>query len=194
MEKLVLATNNAHKVHEIKRMLQGSAFAEVITMKEAGLDVEIEETGVTFEENSLLKASVVCKLTGSPALADDSGLCVKALNGAPGVYSARYAGEEHDDNKNIDKLLLALDGVTDRSAEFVTVLSVVYPDGHKVVAVGKTDGYITEKRMGNGGFGYDPVFYSNDLHKTFGEATEDEKNAVSHRGRALQNLKNILTK
>ena len=194
MEKLVLATNNAHKVHEIKRMLQGSAFAEVITMKDAGLDVEIEETGTTFEENSLLKASVVCKLTGCPALADDSGLCVKALNGAPGVYSARYAGEEHDDNKNIDKLLHNLHGVSDRSAEFVTVLSVVYPDGRHVVAVGKTEGHITEKRMGNGGFGYDPVFYSNDLHKTFGEASEDEKNAVSHRGRALQNLKNILTK
>lgn len=192
MEKLVLATNNAHKVQEIKRILCGTSFAEIVTMKDCGLEIDVEETGKTFKDNSLLKAKAVCEATGYPALADDSGLCVRALNGEPGVYSARYAGEEHDDNKNIDKLLRNMENVSDREAEFVTVLTIAYPDGKVVFAEGKTKGYISEERRGSSGFGYDPIFYSIDLGKTFGEATEDEKNAVSHRGRALRNLRSIL--
>ena len=117
---------------------------------------------------------------------------MKALNGAPGVYSARFAGEEHDDEKNIDKLLSELKGERNREAEFVTVITLVYPDGKTIKAEGRTEGEITEARKGTGGFGYDPVFYSYELNKTFGEATEDEKNSVSHRGKALENLEKII--
>lgn len=190
---LVLATNNQHKVKEIKRIL-GDFFPDVKTMGEMGLKIDVEETGETFEENSFLKADAVCKITGCPSLADDSGLCVRALNGEPGVYSARYAGDEHDDDKNIEKLLRNLNGKTDRSAEFVTVITLLYPDGKKIVSIGKTEGEITFEKKGTGGFGYDPVFYSYDLKKTFAEASEDKKNAVSHRGRALRTLEETLRK
>lgn len=190
---LVLATNNQHKVKEIKRIL-GDFFPDVKTMGEMGLKIDVEETGETFEENSFLKADAVCKITGCPSLADDSGLCVRALNGEPGVYSARYAGDEHDDDKNIEKLLRNLNGKTDRGAEFVTVITLLYPDGKKIVSIGKTEGEITFEKKGTGGFGYDPVFYSYDLKKTFAEASEDEKNAVSHRGRALRTLEETLRK
>lgn len=189
--KLVIASNNAHKVREIKKIL-GNFFEEIFTMKEVGLDIEIKETGETFEENSKIKAETVMKKCNIAALADDSGLCVKALNGAPGVYSARFAGEEHDDEKNIDKLLSELKGESNRQAEFVTVITLVYPDGKTIKAEGRTEGEITEARKGTGGFGYDPVFYSYELNKTFGEATEDEKNSVSHRGKALENLEKII--
>ena len=190
---LVLATNNQHKVKEIKRIL-GDFFPDVKTMGEMGLKIDVEETGETFEENSFLKADAVCEITGCPSLADDSGLCVRALNGEPGVYSARYAGDEHDDDKNIEKLLRNLNGKTDRGAEFVTVITLLYPDGKKIVSIGKTEGEITFEKKGTGGFGYDPVFYSYDLKKTFAEASEDEKNAVSHRGRALRTLEETLRK
>ncbi len=189
--KLVIASNNSHKVKEIKAIL-GGFFKEILTIKEAGLDIDPEETGSTFEENSLIKAEAVCKASGLAALADDSGLCVDALNGEPGVYSARYAGEEHDDEKNIDKLLETLGESKNRTAEFVTVVTLVYPDGKILTAKGATKGEITYERKGNAGFGYDPVFYSYELGKTFGEATEEEKNAVSHRGKALEALKNII--
>ena len=190
---LVLATNNQHKVKEIKRIL-GDFFPDFKTMGEMGLKIDVEETGETFEENSFLKADAVCRITGCPSLADDSGLCVRALNGEPGVYSARYAGDEHDDDKNIEKLLRNMNGKTDRSAEFVTVITLLYPDGKKIVSIGKTEGEITFEKKGTGGFGYDPVFYSYDLKKTFAEASEDEKNAVSHRGRALRTLEETLRK
>lgn len=193
MKKLVLATNNVHKVTEIKAIL-GDYFAEIVTMREVGLDIDIEETGTTFEENSFLKASTVCRMTNLPALADDSGLCVDALHGAPGVYSARYAGEEHDDQKNIDKLLANLREAKDRRAYFTTVLTLCYPDGRSLCVQGRTEGEIAEKRFGIGGFGYDPVFFSYDLNKTFGEATAEEKNAVSHRARALAELERVLAK
>ncbi|MBR1625431.1 MAG: XTP/dITP diphosphatase [Clostridia bacterium] len=190
---LVLATNNQHKVKEIKRIL-GDFFPDFKTMGEMSLKIDVEETGETFEENSFLKADAVCKITGCPSLADDSGLCVRALNGEPGVYSARYAGDEHDDDKNIEKLLRNMNGKTDRGAEFVTVITLLYPDGKKIVSIGKTEGEITFEKKGTGGFGYDPVFYSYDLKKTFAEASEDEKNAVSHRGRALRTLEETLRK
>lgn len=188
--KLVIASNNGHKVREIKKIL-GRFFKEIVTIKELGLDIDPEETGNTFEENSLIKAKAVCLASGLPALADDSGLCVNALGGAPGVYSARFAGIEQNDEKNIDKLLDELKDCEDRTAEFVTVVTLVYPDGKVLSAKGRTEGKITYERKGTGGFGYDPVFYSRELNKTFGEATEEEKNAVSHRGKALESLKKI---
>lgn len=188
--KLVIASNNGHKVREIKKIL-GRFFKEIVTIKELGLDIDPEETGNTFEENSLIKAKAVCLTSGLPALADDSGLCVNALGGAPGVYSARFAGIEQNDEKNIDKLLDELKDCMDRTAEFVTVVTLVYPDGKVLSAKGRTEGEITYERKGTGGFGYDPVFYSRELNKTFGEATEEEKNAVSHRGKALESLKKI---
>ncbi|MGN0768530.1 MAG: XTP/dITP diphosphatase [Christensenellales bacterium] len=188
--KLVIASNNGHKVREIKKIL-GRFFKEIVTIKELGLDIDPEETGNTFEENSLIKAKAVCLASGLPALADDSGLCVNALGGAPGVYSARFAGIEQNDEKNIDKLLDELKDCKDRTAEFVTVVTLVYPDGKVLSAKGRTKGKITYERKGAGGFGYDPVFYSRELNKTFGEATEEEKNAVSHRGKALESLKKI---
>lgn len=181
---LVIASNNAHKIKEIRCIL-GNFFGEVYSMKDVGLNMEIEETGATFEENSLIKAEAVCKETGMPSLADDSGLCVDCLNGAPGVYSARYAGIEQNDEKNIEKLLEVMQGKTNRKAQFVTALTLLYPDGKKIVAIGQTKGEITKEKCGNGGFGYDPVFYSYELNKTFGEADEKEKNSVSHRAKAL---------
>jgi XTP/dITP diphosphohydrolase len=189
--KLVLATNNGNKVREIKSVL-GGFFPEVVSMSECGLDLDIEETGTTFAENAAIKAETVCRLTGCAALADDSGLSVDALGGAPGIYSARFAGEGHNDDKNIDKLLSLMSGIKKRQAKFFTALALIYPDGRRIEVCGETSGEITEMRMGNGGFGYDPVFFSYELKKTFGEASEAEKNAVSHRGKALEKLKKTL--
>lgn len=185
--KLVLATNNKHKVKEIKSIL-GDAFSEILTLSEAGLDIDIEETGKTFAENAFIKASTVQKLTNMAALADDSGLEVDALGGAPGVYSARYAGEDQNDKNNIKKLLKNMEKEENRKASFTTVLCLCYPSGKVVYAEGKTNGEILREERGNNGFGYDPVFYSYDLKRSFGEASEEEKNAVSHRGRALKAL------
>ncbi len=185
--QLVLATNNKHKLKEIKSML-GEKFSGILSLSEAGVDVEIEETGSTFEQNAFIKASTVSKLTGKAALADDSGLEVEALGGAPGVYSARYAGEDQNDENNIKKLLSALRGEKNRRASFTTVLCLYYPDGTTVYAEGKTRGEILTEKRGQNGFGYDPVFFSDDLKKAFGEATDEEKNSVSHRGRALRTL------
>ena len=152
------------------------------------MDIDIEETGKTFAENAFIKASTVQKLTNMAALADDSGLEVDALGGAPGVYSARYAGEDQNDKNNIKKLLKNMEKEENRKASFTTVLCLCYPSGKVVYAEGKTNGEILREERGNNGFGYDPVFYSYDLKRSFGEASEEEKNAVSHRGRALKAL------
>ena len=186
--ELIIASNNAHKVKEIKEIL-GDFFDGVFSMKEVGVDVDVEETGDTFFANALLKARAISELTGKICLADDSGLRVDYLNGAPGVYSARYAGNEHNDDKNIDKLLLALEGVENREANFTSTLVVYYPNGDYLTVDGVTEGEITLERKGTNGFGYDPVFFSYELNKTFGEATDEEKNRVSHRGKALKKLK-----
>ncbi len=183
---LILATNNKHKVREIKEIL-GERFSDIQTMAEAGLDIEVEETGKTFAENAYLKASTICKMTGKAALADDSGLEVEALGGAPGVYSARYAGG-HSDEQNIAKLLGVMADEQNRNASFTTVLCLCFPDGKTIYAEGKTYGRILTEKSGANGFGYDPVFYSNDLNKSFGDASEEEKNSVSHRARALKEL------
>ncbi len=186
--ELIIASNNVHKVKEIKEIL-GDFFDGVFSMKEVGVDVDVEETGDTFFANALIKARAISELTGKICLADDSGLRVDYLNGAPGVYSARYAGNEHNDDKNIDKLLLALEGVENREANFTSTLVVYYPNGDYLAVDGVTEGEITLEKKGTNGFGYDPVFFSYELDKTFGEATDEEKNRVSHRGKALKKLK-----
>lgn len=187
---LVLASGNKGKIAEIGEMLPEFS---VIGYKDAGLDFEIEETGATFYENALIKAKAVSEALGLPAFADDSGLCVNALSGAPGIFSARFAGDGNDEH-NIDKLLKELDGVKDRSAKFVCSLVLYYPDGKIISAEGETNGEILFERAGKNGFGYDPIFYSADLKKSLGEASSKEKNSVSHRSRALKNLKEKLKK
>ncbi len=183
--KIVLATNNKHKLEEIRAILDG-CFEQLLSLSELGLDIEIEETGATLEENALIKAREIVRLTGMPALADDTGLMVDALGGAPGVYSARYAGEAHDDKSNRQLLLKNLENAPDRSAHFGTVIAVCYPDGSYLTAEGRVDGKIIFEERGEGGFGYDSLFYSEEIGKTFAEATPEEKNSISHRGRALR--------
>ena len=183
--KLAIATNNQHKLQEIRAIL-GNSFEELLSLKDLGIDVDVEETGTTLEENALIKARTILALSGIATLADDTGLMVDALNGAPGVYSARYAGEEHNDAKNRALLLKNLDGVKDRSAHFATVIALCYPDGKTLTASGRVNGEILLSERGTEGFGYDSLFFSTELGKTFAEATQAEKNSVSHRGRALR--------
>lgn len=185
--KIVAATGNLHKLREIREILQG---CEILTEGEAGFFGEVEETGETFLENALLKARAVSEATGMPALADDSGLCVEALGGAPGVYSARYAAKFAPGWTAGNKALLLknLEGREDRGAYFECAVALVIPGGQTFTAAGRTYGSILTAARGENGFGYDPLFFSADLGKTFAEASEEEKNAVSHRGRALQAL------
>lgn len=185
--ELAIATNNPHKLTEIRAIL-GGCFDRLYSLEELGIDVEIEETGATLRENALIKARAIVKLSGLPSLADDTGLMVDALDGAPGVYSARYAGEEHDDVANRALLLKNLEGVKDRRAHFCTAVALCYPDGREIVAEGRVDGSILYAERGERGFGYDSLFYCDDLQKSFAEATAEEKNSVSHRSRALHNL------
>lgn len=183
--KLAIATNNQHKLQEIRAIL-GDSFEELLSLTDLGIDVDVEETGTTLEENALIKARAILALSGIATLADDTGLMVDALNGAPGVYSARYAGEEHNDAKNRALLLKNLDGAKDRSAHFATVIALCYPDGKTLTASGRVNGEILLSERGTEGFGYDSLFFSTELGKTFAEATQAEKNSVSHRGRALR--------
>ena len=184
-QKLVVATGNAHKLREIAEIFTEY---EVVSQKQMGFDEDVEETGTTFAENALIKARAAAKALGCIALADDSGLCVDALGGAPGIYSARYSGEHGDDKKNRDLLLKNMQGTADRKAHFTSAVALVYPDGKELVAEGKTYGTILQEEIGDGGFGYDCIFESEDLNKSFGLATAEEKNTVSHRFRALQAL------
>ena len=185
-EKLVVATGNAHKLREISQIFTEY---EVISQKQAGFDEDVEETGLTFEENALIKARAACRALGIAVLADDSGICVNALGGAPGVFSARYCGHHGDDKANRDLLIKNLDGVADRTAYFESAIALVYPNGREIVAHGRTFGKILFEEDGDGGFGYDCLFFSDDLKKSFGQATAEEKNAVSHRFRGLMELK-----
>ena len=186
MQKLVIATSNKGKLKEIKEMLGG--MYEIVSMKDVGFNAEIEETGETFEENSLLKAKAVYDFCHLPSLADDSGLMVDALNGAPGVYSARFAGEDHSDKANRQKLLKELSDVSLRTAKFVSVITLIDENEDENDGIGETKGEITREERGENGFGYDSLFFSYDLQKTFGQATDEEKNEVSHRSRALADL------
>lgn len=189
--KLVIASNNMHKVKEIRQILS-PWFLDVVPMGDAGLALDVVEDGETFEENSLKKAREVFDALGGACavLADDSGLAVDALFGAPGVYSARYAGG-HDDAANNEKLLFEMKDVPDgrRGAKFVCVISLIRPGREPLVLRGECKGVIARSLSGNNGFGYDPLFFVPELGKTFSELSDEEKNAISHRGRALALLR-----
>lgn len=195
--KLVLASKNKKKLVEMNEILSHLGI-EVCSEAEAGVDVEVEETGTTFEENSLLKARAVMEASGLPAIADDSGLCVDALNGAPGVYSARYGGEGLDDTGRYRLLLENMRGQMPRTAKFVSVITCCFPNGDVITARGECPGTIAYAPQGEGGFGYDPVFFLPQRKKTFAQLTAEEKNEISHRGRALalfqEKLKEYLNK
>ncbi len=185
--RLVLASGNFGKLKEM-RMLLGDQF-DVVSMKELGLDPDIDENGTTFEENALIKAEALCKLTGCAAVADDSGLEVDALDGRPGVHSARYSGVHGDDEANNQLLLKELENVAEpRTARYACAMALVRPGHKNIVTRGECEGYILREYRGTGGFGYDPLFLSADFDKTFAEATLEEKNAVSHRARAIHKL------
>lgn len=189
MKKYVLASKNKHKADEIKNIL-GKNF-EIQTMDEAGVgNLEIVEDGFTFEENAEKKAEAVYNATGAPTIADDSGLCVDALSGKPGIFTARFAGDNATDDENIDKLLLEMSGVKaeERTAKFVCVIAVIDNSVSKETQFfrGECNGYIAEKRAGKGGFGYDPVFYFPEKGCTLSELGAEEKNLISHRYKALK--------
>ena len=184
--KVILASKNPHKLTELSAILSQHGF-EIALESEYGLDIDVDETGTTFEENSLLKAEAVMKASGLPVLADDSGLMVDALDGAPGVYSARY-GHKSSDGERTAFLLENMKDVPDekRTAKFVCVITCLWPDGRKIVARGECSGMITHEVHGENGFGYDPVFYLPELGMTYAELPSEQKNAISHRARALQ--------
>lgn len=191
METIVLASNNQHKIKEFKEIMKNY---NIVTMAEVGFTDDIVEDGDTFLANSTIKSKTIAKYLKEKNLnymvmADDSGLCVDALNGAPGIYSARYAGE-HNHQANRDKLLANLKDVEDpnRTARFKCVITLLKPDGTMLVGEGKVEGKILKQETGDTSFGYDCLFYSNELKKCFGQSTEDEKNSVSHRGRAIADL------
>lgn len=186
MVKILLATGNSHKARELSAMLSGCD-VEVLTLKDVGFAGEIIEDGETFEENAEIKARAAASL-GYIGVGDDSGLCVDFLGGAPGVYSARYAGEPCDNSKNNEKLLSEMAGVPEdkRGAKFVCVICCVFPDGRKIVSRGECPGRILTSYAGSGGFGYDPLFYCTERGKSYAEMTEEEKNSVSHRARAMK--------
>lgn len=191
--KIILATNNEHKVREIKQIL-GDRFDEIVTLREANICHETEEDGEDFISNALKKAREITEITGEIALADDSGICVDALGGAPGIYSARYAstdGENASDKANRDKLLEELKDVkdmADRSAYFACAVAVTFPDGREVTAEGRFYGQIAFAEAGENGFGYDSLFYVPEKNKTSAQMSEEEKNGLSHRGKALRLL------
>ena len=193
----VLASHNAHKLAEIRAIL-ADEFDKVLSLKDVGVEVDIDETGTTFEQNAYIKAKAIADLLpGYAVVADDSGLCVPCLNGEPGVYSARYAGEVCDDHANNRLLLHNLHErektlPRDRNAYFVSAVVLLFPDGRYISGEGRVDGTILDEYRGNGGFGYDPLFLCTELNKTFAEATAGEKNSVSHRARALAELKRKL--
>jgi XTP/dITP diphosphohydrolase len=183
--KLVLASKNTHKLKELRTILSAQG-VNVVLESDVGVDVDVEETGATFEENALLKARAVMEATGLPAIADDSGLCVDALDGAPGVYSARYGGPGLDDAGRCSLLLENMRGMADRRCKFVSCICACFPDGETVTARGECQGTLAYAPKGADGFGYDPIFFVPQLKKTFAELSPQEKNAVSHRGNALK--------
>ncbi len=188
--RIVVATQNKHKIEEIAAIIN-IPNVNIISRDEAGVPpFEVEETGTTFEENSYIKAKAIMNVIGEITIADDSGLEVDALNGEPGIYSARYAGENAKDSDNNEKLLEKLQGLPleERGAKFVSVVTLVHPNGMKIVARGECKGHIISEPRGNSGFGYDPLFIPDGNDKTYAELTKDEKNCISHRRRALEQL------
>ncbi|MBR4667737.1 MAG: RdgB/HAM1 family non-canonical purine NTP pyrophosphatase [Butyrivibrio sp.] len=199
--RIVFATGNKDKMREIRQIL-GSLGMEVVSMKEADADVDVEENGTTFAENSMIKARAVAKCLSdkgdhdSIVLADDSGLEIDYLNGEPGIYSARYLGKDTPYPEKNSVIISRLDGVKDeeRSARFVCAISAVLPDGKELSTLGKMEGRIGYEIAGENGFGYDPIFFLPEYGKTSAELTEDEKNAISHRGKALRSMEAVLKK
>jgi len=185
---IVIATTNKGKTAEIEEMLKDFP-VHIKNLGDFGTIPEIEEDGETFDENAYKKASMTARILGVPALADDSGLLVEALDGAPGVYSARYAGEKATDKERCEKLLKEMKGKTNRKAAFECVISIAVPTGPALTYEARCEGLIADKPLGNNGFGYDPVFFFPPLKKTFAELNRTEKSRVSHRGKALYELK-----
>lgn len=194
MKKLILASNNAGKLRELRELL-ADMDVEVVSQREAGCDFEVEETGTTFEENAFLKAKAVADAAGCAAVADDSGLMVDALGGEPGVYSARYTGS-HDatDAERCRYLLKKLDNAADRRAKFVSCLCCIFPNGDVIRTRGECPGQILKSPRGQNGFGYDPIFQPDGFSRTMAELSAGEKNAISHRGRAVGQFKEELRK
>jgi XTP/dITP diphosphohydrolase len=192
ISKYVLATRNDGKVRELARILVDVDLAGLGEYPDAP---EVAETGATFEENALLKARAIAEFTGLPSVADDSGLCVDALNGMPGIFSARWAGRHGDDKANLDLLLAQVTDVPDerRDANFTCAAALAYPDGTTHVVLGKVDGRLIREPRGSGGFGYDPIFVPNGFDVTTAEMTADQKDAISHRGKAFRALVPFIT-
>jgi len=184
--RFILASNNAHKFTEFSAMMSPLGI-ELITQREAGCNFEVDETGSTFEENSYLKAEAVVKATGLPVVADDSGLCVDALDGAPGIYSARYGfGHEAADSKKYEYLLQQMEGIQNRRARFISCITCLFPNGDIIRSKGVMEGKILSAPRGENGFGYDPVFMADGRNKSNAELSLQEKNEISHRGKALR--------
>lgn len=186
--RAVLASHNKKKIAELRTILSGLG-VEVLSQADVGVSLEPEETGTTFAENARIKAEAVMRATGLPAIADDSGLMVDALGGAPGVYSARYGGPGLDDTGRWQLLLRNMEGQTDRACRFVCAICCCFPDGTELTAYGECPGTVAHEAHGVGGFGYDPVFWLPQYGKTMAELTPEEKNAISHRGKALRAFK-----
>lgn len=191
LRKLVFATNNQHKLEEARAILDGEF--EVVSLAEIGCHDDIPETADTLEGNALIKARWVKERYGFDCFADDTGLMVDALDGAPGVYSARYAGEHCSFADNVNKMLREMDGKDDRKAHFVTVIALIL-NGETITFEGRVDGNISTEPHGEGGFGYDPIFIAEETGRSFAEMAPEEKNAISHRGRAMRKLADFLTK
>lgn len=191
--KIILATGNQHKKEEVQKIL-GEGDFQILTMKEAGMDLDIVEDGDSFEENAMIKARAVKEHTSAAVLADDSGLEVDALDGAPGIYSARYSGEDANDEKNNEKMLEEMKEVPleKRGAQFVCVIAYIDEAGAEHVFRGECPGHIAYEPKGDGGFGYDPLFLVERLNKTYAQLTEEEKNELSHRAEALKKAKPVL--
>ncbi len=190
--KFIIATNNAKKLVELERILAPLGI-NAVSQKEAGISLgDVEENGSTFKENSYIKAEAACKKTGLPAIADDSGICVDHLDGAPGIYSARFAGEEATDTDRNDLLLKKLDGVSERGAHYTCAITCVFPNGDSISVEGKCFGEIATEPDGEHGFGYDPIFLYEG--KSFGNFPDEEKDKVSHRGIALRMMEKELKK
>jgi len=193
MMKAVLASHNQKKMAEMRAILSELGI-EVLSQADVGVDMEPEETGTTFEENARIKAKAIMEATGLPAIADDSGLVVDALGGEPGVYSARYGGEGLDDTGRWQLLLKNMEGKEDRACKFVSVICCAFPDGSQLMARGECHGVVAQGPKGEGGFGYDPIFWLPEKGKSMAELPPEEKNSISHRGNALRVFKEELEK
>ena len=191
--KAVLASHNKKKMAEMRAILSELG-VEILSQADVGVDIEPDETGTTFEENARIKAEAIMQATGLPAIADDSGLVVDALNGEPGVYSARYGGEGLDDTGRWQLLLKNMEGKENRACRFVSVICCAFPDGSQLMTRGECHGVVAEGPRGDGGFGYDPVFWLPEKGKSMAELSPEEKNSISHRGNALRVFKEELEK